>query len=158
MTAGSGWCRFRQPSFHTAVRSDHRMLSPVSAISAASAKLDFPDPFRPVMTVSPGPACRWSVTASANATKPLHADRLQVDPPRRADLSLFVVLVHAAVPATAHRGADQARDLIGNLIVGELRADDLRNTASLLRHVSNNTGIIWSSHEIQGTDSWLLVD
>ena len=93
-----------------------------------------------------------------DATKPLHADRLQVDPPRRADLGLFAVLVHTAVPATAHRGADQARDLIGNLIVGELRADDLRNTASLLRHVSNNTGIIWSLHDIQGAGSWLLVD
>src|SRR3984885_11212218 len=93
-----------------------------------------------------------------NAAEPLHADRLQVDPLRRADLSLFVVLVHAAAPATPHRGEDQARDLIGNLIVGELRADDLRNTASLVRHVSNNTGIIWSSHEIQGTGSRLLVD
>src|ERR1700722_3337432 len=85
-----------------------------------------------------------------NAAEPLHADRLQVDPSRPADLSLFVVLVHAAVPATPHRGEDQDRDLIGNLIVGELRADDLRDTASLLRHMGDNTGIIWSSHEIQG--------
>lgn len=50
----------RQPSFHTAVRSDQRLFSPVSASSAASAKLDLPDPFRPVTTASPGPG--WSVS------------------------------------------------------------------------------------------------
>ena len=70
MTAGSGWCRFRQPSFHTAVRSDHRMLSPASAISATSAKLDFPDLFRPVTTVSPGPACSWSATPAPMPRNP----------------------------------------------------------------------------------------
>ena len=107
-----------------------------------------PRPVPPRDDRQPGSGLQVERDRIRNATKPLHPDRLQVDLPRRADLSLFVVLVNAAVPATSHCGEDQARDLIGNLIVGELRADDLRNTASLLCHVGNNTGIAWSSHEI----------
>ncbi len=39
-----------------------REFRPVSASSRASAKVDLPDPFRPAMTISPGPGCSGTVT------------------------------------------------------------------------------------------------
>ena len=48
LSADLGWVRCnagsRQPSFQTAERSSHRLRSPVSRTSRASAKLDFPLP------------------------------------------------------------------------------------------------------------------
>ena len=45
-------------------RSDQRLLSPVKSTSNASAKLDFPDPLRPMMIVKPGPGRERRVFAS----------------------------------------------------------------------------------------------
>ncbi len=57
-------CRLRQPSFHTAPRPAHRALVPVSATSAASAKLDLPEPLRPTTSVKPGPGCNRTADAA----------------------------------------------------------------------------------------------
>ncbi len=49
-------CRLRQPLCQSpARRPSHRELRPVITVSAASAKLDFPEPLGPATTTSPGP-------------------------------------------------------------------------------------------------------
>ena len=70
MNALAGECRLRQPLRHTTVRPDQRLLSPVSASSAASAKLDLPEPLRPVTSVSPGPGRRGRVACGPTPRKP----------------------------------------------------------------------------------------
>ncbi len=60
ISVGPRWCRLRQPSCQTFVRSAHRSVLPVSSSSKPSAKLDLPDPLRPTTNVRPGPGsnCR----------------------------------------------------------------------------------------------------
>lgn len=70
MNAFVGECRLSQPLRHTAVRPDHRLLSPERPSSAASAKLDFTNPLRPVTSVSPGPGRRGRVACGPTLRKP----------------------------------------------------------------------------------------
>lgn len=54
----------------TDLASSHRRSVPVMAISAASAKLDLPEPLRPMTTVSPGPGRTSRVRRSPIPRKP----------------------------------------------------------------------------------------
>ncbi len=70
-TAGTAsTCRLRQPCFHTFTRPVQRAFVPVRATSAASAKLDLPDPLRPTTKVSPGPACSRSAAGGPMPRNP----------------------------------------------------------------------------------------
>ena len=71
ISAWSGWCMFRHPWRQTADSLSHRLNSPVSSTSSASAKLDFPLPLRPTTTVSPGPGCKLRVAGFPIPRKPL---------------------------------------------------------------------------------------
>jgi hypothetical protein len=56
-------CLLFQPSRTTLGADAQRIKVPVSRISRPSAKLDFPLPFRPTTSVSPGPGRTFSVAA-----------------------------------------------------------------------------------------------
>ena len=66
-----GWWRLRQPSFQTFdFLSFQRKVSPVSSSSRASAKLDLPEPLRPMTRVRPGPGGRSRVAGLPMPRKP----------------------------------------------------------------------------------------
>jgi hypothetical protein len=67
---GGPWWRLRQPSCQTLARSVQRRFEPVSSISRASAKEDFPEPFRPTTRVRPGEGSRVSVAGGPMPRKP----------------------------------------------------------------------------------------
>src|SRR5688572_21931973 len=76
---------FRHPVFQSGERPLHRLQSPVSTSSSASAKLDLPEPLRPTTSVRPGPGSKVTLVLAPIPRNPRTSSSRRYTPdPERA--------------------------------------------------------------------------